>query len=266
MPRSWYDYHANSLGEDPTEEDITRRKLYLSILADKKPYFMRYIYPDLMKQYNTYLANTNAKCGMLFRMPVDELIATPEDQLSEDQRQFLHYYYNRMPVSLEDSVMNRICRKVEQALSVDLRVFMGRSQFDHNILKQDIDYAVSQRMQIQQLYKQYKQALKELLAKTTNGSDDEEKKRGAQEMLKRQFRIDALSVCSDAQQLCSIMVDLCYVRESSKHFVWDICGTEMLDNLFSAGGYTLTYPAKVPNGELSFRGQQYTMVSKECNT
>lgn len=225
---------------------------------------MRYIYPDLMKQYNTYITNTNAKCGMLFRMTVEELLKLPESDLTDDQRQFLHYYSNRMPVSTEDSVMNRVCRKIEQALSVNLKVAMGKTEFDHSILKQDTEYASSQMLQISQMYNQYKQAMKELLSKTSNGSDDEDRRRNAQEMLKRQFRIDALSVCSDAQQLCSIVIDLCYANESSKRFAWDICGTEMLDNLFRAGGYRLTYPAKSPDGELLSRGRRYTIVVKEC--
>lgn len=264
MPRSWYDYHANALGESASDDDIQRRGLYLSILADKKPYFMRYIYPDLMKQYNTYISNTNAKCGMLFRMTVDEMRAIPDDQLTDDQRQFLHYYCSRMPVSVEDSVMNRICRKVERALSVDLRVAMGKVEFNHRILKRPIEYAPGQMLQVNQMYTQYKQAMKEILSKVYAGSDDDDRRRNAQEMLKRQFRIDALAVCSDAQQLCSIIVDLCYTKESSKRFAWDICGTEMLDNLFQAGGYRLTYPAKSVDGELLSWGQRYTMVTKEC--
>lgn len=264
MPRSWYDYHGNALPEDYSEEDVEHRNLYLSILADKKPYFMRYIYPDLMKQYNTYITNTNAKCGMLFRMNVEDMQALPDDQLTEEQRQFLHYYRNRMPVSLEDSVMNRICRKIERTLSVDLKACMGKSQFDNNLLSSNSEYVQSQMLQITQLYKQYKQAVKELLSKRITSSDDEDRRRNAQELLKRQFRIDALSVCSDAQQLCSIIVDMCYKHESAKRFAWDICGSEMLDNLFRAGGYRLTYPASSPDGELSFRGRNYTMVTKEC--
>ena len=264
MPRTWYDYHANAIGKEPTEEDVRRREFYLSILADKKPYFMRYIYPDLMKQYNTYITNTNAKCSMLFRMTVDELQAIPDDRLTEEQRQFLHYYYERMPVSTADSVMNRICRRIEDALSVDLKTYIRGSSFNHEMLKQDTEYVASQKLQILQLYKQYKQSMKEIMSKATTSSEDDEKKRNAQEMLRRQFRIDSLSVCSDAQQLCSIMVDLCYTKESSKRFVWDICGSEMLDNLFRAGGSRLTYPAKEPDGELHFRGQRYTMVTKEC--
>ena len=52
MPKTWYDRHAaNKIdGED--------HNFYRNIVADKKPYFMRYIYPDLMRKYNTYIKNT----------------------------------------------------------------------------------------------------------------------------------------------------------------------------------------------------------------
>ena len=57
MPRTWHDRHAaNKI------EDDELREFYRSIVADKKPYFMRYIYPALMKQYNQYIKNTNRNC------------------------------------------------------------------------------------------------------------------------------------------------------------------------------------------------------------
>ncbi len=57
MPREWHDRHSVNL-----IEDTDTRRFYLKLVADKKPYFMRLIYPALMKQYNTYIKNTNKKC------------------------------------------------------------------------------------------------------------------------------------------------------------------------------------------------------------
>lgn len=264
MPRSWYDRHAVAkLGDERSQVD---RELYFSILADKKPYFMRYIYPDLMKQYNTYIKNTTAKCAMLFRMDINELLKMPEDEMSEAQQAFVQNYHARMPVSTADSVMNRICRKIEQALSFDLRKQIRESTFDYHMLKRDESYTQDLSLRIQQLYKQYCAAIKEVMSRTVINGDDEDRRRSALDLLKRQFRIDALSMCSNGQQLCSVVVDLCYggTRKMSKRFAWDICGSEILDNLFASGGSTLTYPVKDDRGELDFRGQRYTMVRKEC--
>lgn len=68
MPRTWHDRHAANKIEDDELRDF-----YRSIVADKKPYFMRYIYPALMKQYNQYIKNTNRNCLREFQMTVDEL-------------------------------------------------------------------------------------------------------------------------------------------------------------------------------------------------
>lgn len=65
MPKYWYNRSSNSAEEFPDEEE---RKFNLRILADKKPYFMRYIYPNLMSQYRNYIKNTDKKCLREFRI------------------------------------------------------------------------------------------------------------------------------------------------------------------------------------------------------
>ena len=78
MPKSWHDRHT----VNKIEDDDTKR-FYRSIVADKKPYFMRYIYPSLMKQYNTYIKNTNRNALREFQMTVDEMMSMPFENLSE---------------------------------------------------------------------------------------------------------------------------------------------------------------------------------------
>uniref|UniRef100_UPI0018AB6E68 RNA dependent RNA polymerase n=1 Tax=Flavonifractor plautii TaxID=292800 RepID=UPI0018AB6E68 len=110
MPREWFDRHYALAIEDPN-----KRRIYLSILADKKPYFMRYIYPDLMKHYNTYIKNTNKKAQREFSISVEEMLEKEPDELSEREREFIHYYLACMPVGISDCVTNRICRRFERA-------------------------------------------------------------------------------------------------------------------------------------------------------
>ena len=61
MPLEWHDRRAASDIGDAEERALARR-----ICADRKPYFMRYIYPDLSKQYNKYIKNTNMNALRLF--------------------------------------------------------------------------------------------------------------------------------------------------------------------------------------------------------
>ena len=88
MPKYWYDRDANRTCDVPDEEE---REFRLRVLADKKPYFMRYIYPALIKQYTTYIINTKKKCLREFRVGIDELLRKPKEELTADERGFLKY-------------------------------------------------------------------------------------------------------------------------------------------------------------------------------
>lgn len=263
MPRTWYDYHANTLPDDHTPEDEERRAFYLSILAEKKPYFMRYIYPDLMKEYNTYIKNTNVKCGMLFKMTVDQLASLPKEELTEEQQTFLKYYHTRMPVSTENSVMNRICRRVEELLNVDLRADIASTKFDTAILKSGEEYIYGQQRAIMPLYRRYCQDRKERLSKQNSNCLEPEAIKDLNDQLRLQYRTECASICSSRAQLAEILVDTFYHREGAKRFVWDICPDGLLANLCHSNGDRIIFPVRDPDGDVVFHGKRYTMMEKE---
>ena len=263
MPRTWYDYHANTLPDKHTPEDAERRAFYLSIIADKKPYFMRYIYPDLMREYNTYIKNTNAKCRMLFKMTVEQMSALPDEELTPEQRTFLKYYRTRMPVSTENSVMNRICRRIEALLNVELRTDVASTKFDLSILKSGEEYLVGQQKAVMQLYRRFCQDHKERTERQGYNCLEPDAIRDLNAQLISQYRIECVSICSCSTQLADILVDSLYQRESAKRFVWDICPDGLLTNLCNANGGKVIFPMRDPEGEVEFRGKRYTMMEKE---
>ena len=44
------------------------------LVADKKPYFMQYIYPAEKSKMSEYLKRNNEKCIMKFRISLDDLL------------------------------------------------------------------------------------------------------------------------------------------------------------------------------------------------
>ena len=154
MPREWYDKHAANKIEDPS-----KRSLYRSIVADKKPYFMRYIYPALMKQYNTYIKNTERNALREFQMTIDELNEIPIGKTTERQREFLKYYDYRMPVGVHDCVMNKICRRFEQEFDGYIGKHNSMVKFDYTIMRSDAGYTPKQYASIKRLYEDYNKRL-----------------------------------------------------------------------------------------------------------
>ena len=104
MPKHWYDRRA---ADEMDDEEL--REFNLRIAASKKPYFMRYIYPSLMRDYNAYNKHISGKCVMTFRRHVSELAGGNSD---DEQESFRHYADVMTPVSNLDCVTNRICRRV----------------------------------------------------------------------------------------------------------------------------------------------------------
>lgn len=263
MPRSWYDHHANKLPEEHTADDVAAREFNLRIIADKKPYFMRYIYPALMSQYNTYIKNTRMKCLREFRMDVADLMAIPEDERSDEQNNFIRYYTSRMPVGMNDCVMNRICRIFEREFDGYLKLNYSGESFDTSIMKSGEAYTNSQYQAISKLYKQHTDRMRDGINMARKSRDET-----TTEMMwrmqntQRIFQEECLRVCSNGRQLCDIVVDLCYRKVGTQQFAWDVSGDEILRNLLERNDYMISYPIQDDEGDIMYGGQRFRMVRR----
>jgi capsule polysaccharide export protein KpsE/RkpR len=139
MPKSWYDWFSN-------KGDAIGQKL----IADKKPYFMCYVYPHLMARYKKYINNVNKKSLREFALDLARLQSKTD--LTEEQEKFLKYYKKKLPVGIHNSVMNKICWKIENEFST-LNFDSNNELFDKNILKfPDIKYSEKVYNNIKNIY------------------------------------------------------------------------------------------------------------------
>lgn len=263
MPRSWYDRHSNKLPENYSEDDVAARDFNLRVIADKKPYFMRYIYPSLMSQYNTYIKNTRTKCMREFRMNVTELLAIPDTDRTPEQNDFIRYYLSRMPVGMNNCVMNRICRIFEEEFDGYLKLNYSGNAFDTTLMKSSSEYTRHQYLAISKLYKQHNERLMEQVQALKNGRDAELGERAWRaNNLQRIFQEECLKVCSNNKQLCDLVVDVCYQRVGTQQFAWDVCGGQIINNLLDRNGFMISYPVQDDNGDISYGGQRFCMIRK----
>lgn len=254
MPRNWYDRHQVYKIED---ED--KRNLYRAIVADKKPYFMRYIYPDLMQQYNTYIKNTDRKALREFSMRVSELKELPVDELTERQAEFLHYYDLRMPVSVNDSVMNVICRKFEQKFDHILAKQSVTHKFDYSFMKGGQAYALRRFSEVERLYKEYSHRLQKYAMAARRDRVDRPAMNAMIDSLHDEFRAECDAICPNAAELCDMLLDLCYRKSTTKRFVWALCGDEIIANLLNNNNNTISYPVEDESGDVYYNGKRFSV-------
>lgn len=253
MPREWHDPHALSqIGDDNT------REFYRSIIADKKPYFMRLIYPDLMKEYNKYINNTKRHAIRQFRLTVEDLKKIPPEELTEDQVKFLEHYDRMMPVGVGDCVMNIICRRFEDEFNGYIRK-QGDYGFDHSILKSGVEYSKSQYKSIEKIYAAYNKKIKDFAAFVEAEKVDKDTAFSEVEKYKDEFLRDCIKICQDRFVLCDIALDICYSKSGSKRFVWDMCGEEIIENLLRKNNNVVSFPSEDPNGNIYYAGKRFTL-------
>lgn len=269
MPKEWYDRASNRITDVDREmlpdETIERKEFNLTILADKKPYFMTYIYPSLKKQYDTYIKNTNKKCVREFRKPIETLLNANSQDLSEAELEFVRYYYKRMPVGINPCVMNRICKRFEEEFDDCLNSkFKADSNFDYSVLKSGADYTTSQYNSILKLYKEYSQKLKEIAVICQKDRLSKEDLSFKKILITQDFKRKCFEVCSNSSTLCDIMVDMCYSRSGSKHFVWDICSHAIIKALLNKNNNIINYPVlDNETGNINFEGNKFSIISTE---
>jgi hypothetical protein len=254
MPREWFDRRQAAQIENESQ-----RELYLNIVADRKPYFMRYIYPDLMKQYNKFHRNARDKLAREYDMSLQELLDADETSLSAELASFRHYYNKYLPVGTGPCVQNRICRRFEKQFDHRSLKQKGVAAFDYTIMKSGAWYSSVQYSTIQKLSCEYVKRCKEFAVearKTRLSKDDIQVKRS---IMIEEFTASCYAACSNEKALCDILLDVCYQHAGTKQLVWDVCAHTIVSNLVEHNGGNLSFPVADPNGDIAYGGDKFAM-------
>lgn len=258
MPRYWYD--KRSIGKEVPEsnQDFCR-----SIVADRKPYFMRYVYPNIMRDYNTYIKTTNKNAMREFAKTIDELMATEFDNLTQREVEFLYYYNACMPVLTGNGVMNRICRRIEREFDGYLSAVSKASEFDYSVMRSEAEYSKSQYSAVSNLITTYNKRLRDYQVFASIERIDEDDFLGELSVMEDDFRVECEKICPNEDVLCNIVLDICYGTEKGKRFAWKVSGNVMVRNLLKRNGYIMNVPTLDDAGEIQYAGDTYSIVTVE---
>lgn len=266
MPRSWFDVHAISAMHSSDDADVrAKADLYRRILADRKPYFMRYIYPALMKEYKTYQKNLNNQAVTMFGLKLCDLQCIPDSELTDEQRNFLMYAERFCPVSMNNCVMNRICRRFEDEFDGIVKTLRESADFDYSILKSDAVYSGSTLSRVKAIYGEYKKWQRSFMMKRRDVKVDEDAYYYARSEAVTYFARACTEVCGNVNKLCNVLLDMCYKSSGGKQFAWEVCGREILNNLLRLNGGVIEYPERDPDGDIVFGGERFSMRRLEVS-
>ena len=264
MPRYWYNRAQCARLPEDTPEEKHFKELCLRIVAERKPYFMRYIYPELMTEYNRYLKNSNSKCIREFQISLADLIRKPDR--TPLQQDFLDCFERSLPVGDSPCTVNRICHLFEDAFGSGPSCPPGDSGFDHSILKSGAAYSKKDYQKIAGIKAEYDEAVKRYRQAAGKQRQDKEETSLNRSLMLAGFRQECVKACPNEKELCDIVVDLCYSSPRSRQFAWDICGDIIIENLLDKNDRLIHYPVRTESqGEFSFGGEQFILCARRLD-
>lgn len=259
MPNEWYVYSKNKIGEKDDLDTIIYKNFMISILSNKKPKFMIYIYPDLMREYKKFIKTAKDNCLIKFKMTLEDMMES--NVKSEDQTLFLEQFDKMNPVEDCNSLMNKICKLFENEFD-DITSYFTKDSFNYNILKTDEKVSQSRKGAIVKIYKGYKEEVKKFKQNNVR-SGSKIDSRESYEKFRNKFIKDCYKKCNNSNELINILLEICYKSDVSKQFVWDICGNEIINNLLKMNNNKINYPELSEKDKCDFYYSNYPFKMQE---
>lgn len=208
MPTYWYSYHS-------CDNDFQR-----SICANKRPYFMTYVYDDYRSEYKRYIKETNKTAILEFGESLLDILNKKDK--NEQEQQFEKYFYTNNQFGMGDCAVNRICRYVEQQLD-DIKIQVkNKSNFDYTVFREKRNCTVAHRAAMKDLQKEYVTYIRGI--KTKQGSLSKDEKVSTRVMMRNYFKARAAEICPDERERYNIILDMCYTSGNNRQFCWDCIG------------------------------------------
>lgn len=124
LPTKWKQYEPIPDPASAPPEEVRAAYRRNSMVIAKKPYFFRYLYPELDRLYRRFEESYNRVSADMFGIRFKKLLKVPRDQRTKDQDDLIRRYEKYNPLITSGCAMNRLCRAVE---SEDFDLRFGRS-------------------------------------------------------------------------------------------------------------------------------------------
>jgi hypothetical protein len=246
MNAMWNNLQACLPSDSDDDKVAITKNFNKRICAYRKPFFFIYRYNTTKSEYDKYVKKVDSKLKQKYHLSLDELLSS--ENLTEELLYEKVRFYNKCPVDMSPGTVNRIAWAVNDKFSeFNSLPHVG---FDKEVLKSGAQYSYDQFSKVRDVYKEYRDSLKNLAKKTKCDEVDDE-----EDGIVNKAAIDLIfmgkfhEVCSNDKVLCDILIDLLYDKPNSKCVVWDICGDTVINNLLEKSGHMIEYPEVVEDGE-----------------
>lgn len=256
MPKSWTKWQR--INDDMSEEQKQKIKFENSLLIEKRPYFMRYLYGRYNTEYKNYVETFNLLCKNKFKCSLENITEEVKNNPKFIKLKARYDRFNKFLTT--DGVMNKVCHYMEQRCkdikfklknnkeNDYVKLYMGKTfEIDNEKLKLMVDK-----------YNDY-------MARRNKKNILEEEDMSLERYCSN-LRNEIYEISIDIKELATLAVYVCYILNPNKpkDFAWDVCGEGIVENIMdNTNGQTIYIPRLNENGDIKYLGKRYSIESKE---
>jgi len=287
LPREWKKFEK--IEETDSQEEKIRKIRSNALVISKKPYFFRYLYPELNQRFKQFESAYNQVSKDMFGIKLKKLMK--KEDKTEEEKNLIKKYQKYCPLITSACTMNNLCREIE---SVDFDIqFMKDKETNTKISNysalptfedkfKDIEEK-DKYLLVKKMYQQYNS--KKQIVYLTSLFTDVESFSVDNQGSSRGFMNDYKELRSNIydsivenlqQQLLENNISgeefLYYSHKLSKTyssfnwgFVWEVLADQIIKYIPST---QVLYPVLDPDGEYEYLGRRYSLknITKTVST
>ena len=249
IPSTWVQYEK--------ENDFNN-----SLLVDKHPYFFIYLYEETRRNYLNHVKNFEKKCKQSFCMNLNTFFK--KDSFTDEEIEFFELFEKKLPVIKSNSVMNKVCRRIEKLNSeIKFNKNLGsNSEVFEIYFNEDENWDWLTYKNVVKAFAKYKKeislrgSMSEDFVISESFYDGEEVEVINTEDLREYVR----DFCSNDAEALNYLVYYIYKDkdlESGKELVWHFYGDLMFKNIKNKSGEYFRFPVKCSKGDINYLEQTY---------
>lgn len=262
LPAAWKKFEK--INQDDTDAVKADKYKHNSLVVSKKPYFFRYLYPELNKKYKLYENSYNVLSKDMFGIKFKKLLA--KTNKTEAEKMLVRRYQKYSPLIVSDCTMNVLCKEFE---NIDFDIKYNKSGACNMLPLFEYEYECDVKILsiFRDAYRKYnnKKSVKTLCSVFGDKCDDD--------IERLYFNVKDVERAEIKEMLFSLMLKpeemLFYVGQLSKEytkfnwgFVWDIMDDVIIYCI--PQGQTIA-PIRTEDGE-EYLGQTYTLKTISKNS
>lgn len=224
-----------------------------TLLIEKRPYFMKYLYPTYKSKFKTHYDKYNYLCNKTFGIEMEELLNI--ENKTEEQLNLAENYRKFNPLLSTNCVMNKVCWYMEDKIK-EIKINAKKETPDYIfdiLFNKEIEITEEEINQMDCVYKKYKKS------KSRNSNIENEDNGGVNDGNDVEFlKFDYIS--QDLQKLANLAVYVNYklYPKSTKNFCWDIFGEGIIQNIYDNSNKEFYIPVRDDkNGNIEYMGKKY---------